>query len=302
MKSRASRITALALGLLVADAAVLRADLPAGYAETVTEWRKEREARLRADGGWLTVVGLFWLKEGPNTFGSAPDNAFVFPPSAPARAGTFELRQGKVTLQAAPDAAITVDGRPATRLDLAADTSGSPTTLKLGPMTFFVIERQGRYGIRLKDAEARARREFPGLEWFPVDPAKRIVARFVPYTPARQVAIPNVLGTVQNLPSPGYAEFTLAGRTVRLDPVLEDKDAKELFFIFKDRTSAKSTYGAGRFLYADLPQDGQIVLDFNKAYTPPCGFTAFATCPLPPRQNRLAVPVEAGEKKPRGGH
>jgi uncharacterized protein len=293
--------TALVIVLLTVAAAT-RADAPPGYRETIEEWRKTRETRLKAEGGWLSVVGLFWLKDGTNTFGSAPGNDFVFPASAPARAGSFEMKQGRVTLNALAAAAITSEGKPATEMELKPDTSGSPTVLKLGPLTFNVIERQGRYGIRLKDAEAKARREFPGLEWFPVDPAKRVTARFVPYTPQKQVPVPNVLGHVANLPSPGYAEFRLAGRTVRLDPVLEEAGAKELFFIFKDKTSAKSTYGAGRFLYAEMPKDGQLVLDFNKAYTPPCGFTAYATCPLPPPQNRLPVPVEAGEKAPRGAH
>ena len=291
----------LLLVFVLAAAGAHTADAPpADYRESVEEWRKAREARLKAEGGWLSVAGLFWLKEGTQRFGSAPDNELVFPAPAPARAGTFELKAGQVTVQAEPGAGITTEGRPVTTLKLLHDKTGRPSVLNLGPLTFFVIERHGQYGIRLKDPNAATRRDFKGLQWFPIDPALRITARFVPHAPAKQIPIPDILGKVENLPSPGYAEFTLGGRTLRLEPVLEDPKSTELFYIFKDTTSARTTYGAGRFLYSELPKDGQVVLDFNKAYSPPCAFTAFATCPLPPPQNRLPVAIAAGEKKPLG--
>ena len=281
-------------------ASAVAAEAPLPYRDTVEQWRKDREARLKAEGGWLSVAGLFWMKEGTHRFGSAPDNDMVFPPPAPAHAGTFELKDGQVTVHADPAAGLTTEGRPVTVLKLLHDKTGKPTVLNLGGLTFFAIERHGQYGIRLKDPNAVTRRDFKGLQWFPVDPAMRVTARFVPYTPAKQVPIPDILGKVEDLPSPGYAEFTLGGQTLRLDPVLEDPGATELFYIFKDTTSAKTTYGAGRFLYSEMPKDGQVVLDFNKAYSPPCAFTAYATCPLPPPQNRLPVAIEAGEKKPLG--
>jgi uncharacterized protein (DUF1684 family) len=162
----------------------------------------------------------------------------------------------------------------------------------------YVIERGGRFALRVKDPESARRRSFRGLDWFPVRESYRVTARFVPYEPPKAIPIANVLGTVEPMPSPGYVVFSLNGREFHLDPVLEDPAAKELFFIFRDETAGKQTYPAGRFLYADLPKDGRVVLDFNKAYSPPCAFTSFATCPLPPRQNRLDVRIEAGEKRP----
>ena len=170
--------------------------------------------------------------------------------------------------------------------------------LVLGPVSLQVIERGGRFGIRMKDNQSAQRRAFAGLTWYPVSEAHRVVARFVPHSEKKTIAIANVLGQEDQMASPGYAVFKIGDKEVRLDPVLEEPDAKELFFIFKDQTAGRDTYPAGRFLYTDLPKDGTVVLDFNKAYSPPCAFTAYATCPLPAPQNRLAVRIEAGEKKP----
>lgn len=268
------------------------------YEEGEARWRAEREKKLRADGGWLSVAGLFWLKEGDNHFGSGPACDVRLPASAPLRAGTFELRGGTVTARVEPGVQATSGGKAVSTLVLRPDTAGSPDVLQLGPLSMHVIARGSRLGIRLKDAEAPARREFPGLSWFPVDPAWRVVARFEPHARPRAIPVPNVLGEVSDLQSPGVAVFTLQGRELRLHPVLEEPGAQELFFIFSDLTARTETYGGGRFLDAALPKDGEVVLDFNRAYSPPCAFTAFATCPLPPRENRLDVRVEAGERRP----
>jgi hypothetical protein len=150
----------------------------------------------------------------------------------------------------------------------------------------------------LKDNASARRREFAGLKWYPVSEAHRVVARFVPHASPKTIPIANVLGQEDAQPSPGYVVFRIGDRELRLEPILEDPDAKELFFIFKDATAGRDTYPAGRYLYTALPKDGTVTLDFNKAYSPPCAFTAYATCPLPPPQNRLAVRIEAGEKKP----
>jgi len=190
--------------------------------------------------------------------------------------------------------------KPVAELELHSDKGGKPDVLAIGPVSVYVIERGGRHALRVKDSESAQRRSFRGLEWYPVREDLRIRARFTPYDPPKKIPIANVLNTVEPMPSPGYVTFHLGGRQLRLDPVLEEPDAKELFFIFKDTTAGKDTYPAGRFLYAEMPKDGQVVLDFNKAYSPPCAFTSFATCPLPPRQNRLDVRIEAGEKKPSG--
>jgi uncharacterized protein (DUF1684 family) len=269
------------------------------YRAGIEQWRQQREARLKAEDGWLAVAGLFWLDEGENRFGSGPDNAIVLPAgAAPTLAGTFELRQGKVGVRVEPGVTLTAAGQPVTAMALRSDDPGPPDVLRLGRLTLQVIARSGKYGIRMKDPESEARRTFAGLQWFSIRDELRLEARFVPWPAPRTIAIPNVLGQVNDLPSPGYAEFTLAGQRLRLEPVIEEPGAEELFFIFRDQTAGKETYPAGRFLYAPVPKDGKVVLDFNKAYSPPCAFTAFATCPLPPPQNRLPVRIEAGEKNP----
>jgi hypothetical protein len=272
----------------------------APYRADIQKWRQQRETRLKAEDGWLSVAGLFWLKEGPNHFGSQPGNAIALPAgTAPPLAGTFELRQGKVTVRVdATHASMTAAGKPVTTMEVRSDNPGPPDVLKLGRLSLQVIERGGRYGIRLRDPEAETRRHFAGLRWFPVREDLRVEARFVPWPAPRTIPIPNVLGQVNDLPSPGYVEFTVDGRSLRLEPVIEEPGADELFYIFRDQTAGKETYPAGRFLYSPMPKDGAVVLDFNKAYSPPCAFTAYATCPLPPPQNRLPVRVEAGEKDP----
>ena len=269
------------------------------YVAEVEQWRAKREERLKADGGWLTVSGLSWLKDGPNTFGSAPGNDMVLPSSAPPRAGVIDFLGGKATVRVEPGVRIVSGDKPVTAMELRADTaSGGPDVLVLGPVSLQVIERGGRFGIRMKDNQSAQRRAFAGLTWYPVSEAHRVVARFVPHSEKKTIAIANVLGQEDQMASPGYVLFKIGDREVRLEPVLEETDAKELFFIFKDQTAGRDTYPAGRFLYTDLPKDGTVVLDFNKAYSPPCAFTAYATCPLPPPQNRLSVRIEAGEKKP----
>jgi uncharacterized protein (DUF1684 family) len=144
----------------------------------------------------------------------------------------------------------------------------------------------------MRDQQSQYRREFRGLQWYPVKPEYRVTARFVPYSPPKTIPVPNIIGGTFPETCPGYAEFELRGEKLRLEPVLSDG---RLFFIFRDETSGKKTYGAGRFLYSDLAKDGIVTLDFNQAYTPPCAFTPYATCPLPPKQNRLPVAIEAGE-------
>jgi hypothetical protein len=177
----------------------------------------------------------------------------------------------------------------------AVTKMGPDNSITAGDLTFSVIERSGRYGVRLKDNHSRLRAEFHGQHWFPVRESYRVQARFVSYEQPKSMTVPNILGSTYQLPSPGYAVFTLEGRELRLEPVVEDK---ELFFIFRDLTAGKETYGSGRFLYAELPLDEKVELDFNKAENPPCAFTPYATCPLPPKQNILPVRVEAGELAP----
>jgi uncharacterized protein (DUF1684 family) len=273
----------------------------AAHRREVEAWQKVRDARLRADGGWLTLAGLFWLKPGINRFGADASNDIVLPaPPAPARAGAFVLDGGKVHVEVAPGVPLTRAGQPVDARTLRSDAGGAePDVLALGPLTMQVIERHGRLAIRLKNNDSPTRRQFHGLRYYPIDARYRVVARFVPHAQPVTITVPNVLGLPEAEPSPGYAELVLGGKTFRLDPVTEPGEPR-LFFIFRDQTSGKTTYGSGRFLYADPPRNGQIVLDFNQAYSPPCAFTPYATCPLPPEQNRLPIPIEAGELDPHG--
>ncbi len=270
----------LALTALLATLVPLAAVWPAAnYQSEIAEWRRQREASLKQDGGWLTVTGLFWLREGTNRFGASASNDIVLP-AGPAQAGVFELRKGAVT-------AVSLGGSRAIRPD-------TDDFFAVGRLRLYVIQRGDRYGIRLKDPESPFRRDFHGLEYFPAREEYRVTARFVPEP--RKIPIANIIGQSELDDSPGYVVFRLHGREFRLRPVLEEPGAKELFFIFRDQTAGKETYGAGRFLYTGLPQNGSVVLDFNQAYNPPCAFTPYATCPLPPRENRLPVRIEAGEK------
>lgn len=274
---------------------------PDVYRQAIESWRSERAEGLSKEDGWLTLVGLFWLQEGENGIGSGLDNRVILPEGkAPARLGLL-IREGKaVRIQVEPGVAVTADGKPVTATGLVSDAGGEPTVLRLGTLSFHLIERGERVGIRIRDSASPVRASFAGLDYFPLGASWRVEARFEPYEPAKSVPIPNVLGTVDPSPSPGAVVFSRGGRTYRLDALGEK--GGELFLIFADATNGKETYGAGRFLTTPAPRDGKVVVDFNKAYNPPCAFTAFATCPLPPRQNRLALRVEAGEKKFGAGH
>ena len=271
------------------------------YAKQIENWRVQRVERLKAPNGWLSLIGLHWLKDGRNTVGSARDNDVVLA-KGPAHLGTIALGGGKATITLDAKAGATIDGKPAGSAELLDDMHEKPTTVAFGTASFYLIDRNGRKGLRVKDSAAETRTHFAGIDNYPIDPSWRVEAKWQPFTPAHSLDIPTVLGTVDKMPVPGKAVFTRGGKTYELLPVLEEADAKELWFIIADRTSGKETYGAARFLYADMPRDGKLVIDFNKAYNPPCAFTPYATCPLAPPENRLDLAVTAGEKKYRGGH
>jgi uncharacterized protein (DUF1684 family) len=269
----------------------------AAYTAAITEWRGDRVARLTSDTGWLTLVGLYWFKPGENTFGRDPGNALALDrPALAARAGTFAVQGANVRFTAAEGAGITHAGDSVTSIEMAPDTSGDPTVLGAGTLQFYVIERMGHLGLRVRDTASPRRTGFKGLDYFPIDASWDFNAQFHPYQPAKQVPITNILGMVDNMTAPGYLTFNKDGHEWRLDALLEAPDANELFLMFADATSGRETYGAGRYMYVPLPNNGTVPLDFNKAYNPPCAFNEFATCPLPPRQNRLKLRIEAGEK------
>jgi hypothetical protein len=270
---------------------------PATYAKEIEQYRAERIKNLTSDSGWLTLIGLFWLNEGENKFGSDLANDIVLPKGKVSRfTGAFWLKDGVVRLEAPPQSGITVQDKPATSLELKSDADGAPTVLRLGSLSFQIIKRGDKLGLRVRDTENPERAKFAGLESYPTDLKWRIEARFEPYNPPKPMAIMNVLGMESGETSPGAVSFEIDGESYRLDAISE-KDEPRLFMIFADRTSGRETYGAGRYLYVDPPDSsGLVVIDFNKAYSPPCAFTNYATCPLPPEQNRLAVPIKAGEK------
>jgi uncharacterized protein (DUF1684 family) len=278
----------------------------AEVAKQVEQWKQGRLQRLTAPDGWLSLVGLEWLHPGANKVGSASDNDIVLK-VGPAHLGVVTLAaDGAVKIVLAKDSGASIDGKPtqeATLIDdIQAGENGHPTTIAFGTANFYVIERDGRKGLRVKDAEAATRKHFLGLDYYSIDPSWRIVADWVPFDPPHKLEIGSVLGTIDKVDVPGKAVFKRDGHTFELLPYQEEPGG-ELFFVLADRTSGKETYGAARFLYAALPKDGKVILDFNRAYNPPCAFTEYATCPLAPPENRLDVAVTAGEKKYRGsGH
>jgi uncharacterized protein (DUF1684 family) len=273
----------------------------AAYRKQIEDWRAHRVERLKAPNGWLSLIGLEWLKDGANKIGSAKDNAIVIA-KAPAHLGSITLDRGKATMSLDPRADAKIDGEKKPGTELLDDSHDKPTTVSFGTVNFYLVQRGDKFGLRIKDSEAPTRKHFLGIDNFQIDPSWRIEAKWEAYDPPHQVEQANILGQIEKSVVPGAAVFERDGKTWRLEPMLENPGDTNLFLVFGDRTSGKETYGAARFLYTDPPQDGKVILDFNKAYNPPCAFTPFATCPLPTPQNRLGVRVTAGEKKYRGGH
>lgn len=278
---------------------------PDGYQQSIEKWRSERVARLTAPDGWLSLIGLEWLQQGSNKVGSAPDNDVVLQ-AGPPHLGVVTLDgDGQTHIRLAEGVTATIDGRHTVEAALIDDAHVSgkqvPTTVVFGAASFYVIDRDGRKALRVKDSGAATREHFLGIDYFPIDASWRIVADWVPFDPPHELQMGSVIGTIDTVKVPGKAVFTRDGHTYELLPYQEEPGG-ELFFVFADRTSGHETYGAARFLYAALPVDGKVVLDFNKAYNPPCAFTPFATCPLAPPENRLDLRITAGEKKYRGGH
>jgi uncharacterized protein len=265
------------------------------YVQELTKWRQEREAELKADNGWLTVAGLFFLNQGRNTFGSGPLNDIVLPADAPAEAGAFEFDGTSIKLRA--KAPLTVNGAPALEADLRPARDGKPADqLTMGGLTLFPHVSGDRLAIRMRDKNSAIRRSFTGLRWFAPAPAYKVSARFEPYAAPKTVKVPNILGDLETYVAPGLVSFTLNGEPHKLEAFETGTgNRKRFFFVFRDLTSGKETYPSARFLYADLPVNGVTTLDFNKAYNPPCAFNPYTTCPLPTEQNRMRTRIEAGE-------
>ncbi len=296
-------VFALSLGVATVQAQTNNASVLSDFSQQTQNWQNKRLAGLTAPSGWLSLIGLEWLKEGPNRLGTAADNDIVLK-AGPAHLGVVTLaKDGAMHIVLDKNSGATVDGKAVHEANLIDDANagnGAPTVVTFGSANFMVIERDGRKALRVRDSNAETRTHFVGLDYFPIDPSWRIEADWVPFNPPHELEIGSVLGTINKEQVPGKAVFHRDGHTYELMPIQEEPDS--LFFVIADRTSGKETYGAARFLYAELPKDGKVVLDFNRAYNPPCAFTPYATCPLAPPENRMDLAVTAGEKKYRGGH
>lgn len=262
------------------------------YTQEITAWQARLEAALRSENGWLTLTGLYWLEEGENTVGSADDNAVILPRGAE-HLGVITVAGDRLTLRVDSDD-VTLDGEPAREGNLRVGSdSVEPSVVRVKTVTFFVLERGGRYAVRVRDSQHPARTEFAGRNWFPVNADYKVTGKFTPYEPARSLEIVNSVGQNIEMRTLGYVDFQLDGQDIRLEAF--EGGEGQLWFIFRDGTSGKLSYGAGRFMYAPLHADNTVTLDFNKAYHPPCAFTEFATCPFPPRENILTLPIPVGE-------
>lgn len=276
----------------------------AAWRKQVEAWRSQREHELAAPDGWLTLVGLEWLKPGINSFGTGQDNSVKLHAQAPEHIGLLTVSGTNVQLlspRGGFPADLMMDGKPAREGTLSADDN-KPSTLTWHGVSMVVLPRGGRYALRIKDADSPTRTGFRGLHWYAPNESYRVIAKWTPFTPPHIEKIPTVIGTTLNMPAPGIAEFELEGKTYQLEPVIEGGEQNKLFFILRDLTSQTTTYQAARFLSTGLPTNGlaspgTLTLDFNELYNPPCAYTPYATCPLPPEQNRLQVAIEAGEQR-----
>jgi uncharacterized protein (DUF1684 family) len=265
------------------------------YHKEIQEWQQKRLSSLKATDGWLSLAGLFWLREGENTFGANAANDIVFPAGkASEDMGSFVLENGEVWVKINPEVQVSHGDSPVKEMKIFADDMAEPLILSHGSLNWFIIKRGNQVGVRLRDTENTVIKNLSGIETFPVDPAWRVEAALEPFDPPKTVPIQNVLGMTVDEISPGLLEFDLQGETYRLEAI---DSGEKLFIMFTDETSGIDTYGAGRYMYVKKPgENGKIMLDFNKAYSPPCAFTDFATCPLPPQQNHIPIRVTAGEK------
>jgi len=300
-----ARICAIGILCSLCDLRTLAQD--AVWPRDLLAWREQHVAELTKPDGWLSLAGLEWLQPGDNPFGAAADNKIHVPAGNPAHLGVLYLEGTVVTLKAPSGGFpgdLFLDGKPAHAQELHTDLDSDKRSphLTVGTVNMYVIRREARFALRIKDSKSPTLTGFHGLRWYDPDAKYRVTAKWVPYTPPKTVTLATLIGTTYEQPVPGAAEFSLAGKTYRLEPVLEDPAEPKLFFVLRDTTSASTTYRACRFLYTGFPTNGlekpgELVLDFNHLENPPCAYTPFATCPLPPRGNRLPIPLPVGEKR-----
>ena len=287
-----SRLIGIALLALVALASVPVLSADEADVKRVQEWRTKHEADYRRD--WVPLSGLFVLKPGVNTAGSASSNAVVLPKRVAASVGQFVYENKKVVFRPSSGSPVTINGKPVTApLDVWSDPNAPRIEMAIGDITFWVHYSGDRRFIRLRDPQSDQAKKFKGFRWFPIDERYRVVGRFIKDAAPKEIPVPTLMGDIESGLTEGLVEFTLNGTTIRMRPITTRPG--RLWFIFRDATAGKETYEAARFLYSDLKEDGTTVLDFNEAYNPPCAFNEFTTCPLPLPENRLTIRVPAGE-------
>jgi len=280
----------------------------AKYQSDLATWRTQHAADLQKPAGWLSLTGLDWLQEGDNSFGSAPDNKLRLAAGNPAHLGVLHLQKNSVQLlppvggDFPPEFLVAGVAAKKQLIPVDPDNDKNAPHLTIGTLNMYVIRREDRYALRVKDAKSPALVGFHGLKWYAPNESYRVIAKWTPYTPVKTITLATLADTTYDAPVPGVAEFTLNGTKYRLEPVLEDPAATQLFFVLRDTTSSSTTYHACRFLYTVLPdhgldKPGTLSLDFNKLENPPCAYTPYATCPLPPNGNRLAIALPVGEKR-----
>jgi uncharacterized protein (DUF1684 family) len=265
------------------------------YLKEIQAWREARIERLKSKTGWLNLAGLFWLKEGENTFGSDSSNIIIFPPNALAFYGSIQKTGDSIVLKAAKRTGITVDGEIAAEKLLTSDAAGKPSLMESGSLAWIIIKRDDRYGIRLRDYNHPRITKLENIPCYETSPEWKITADFIPFDSIQSIETATVIGTTEINNCPGELVFRIGFTSYHLLPFSE---GNEFFIIFADKTNGIETYGNGRFLYTSIPDSqNKVILDFNKAYNPPCAFSPFATCPMPPRENFLDLKIEAGEKE-----
>lgn len=296
----ATVVTVMAMGCSKPESSSPESRVPSPavdpYHAEVENFRKAREAKLTSDTGWLTIAGLHFLTQPETTIGSDAANDVVLPHGTPSRVGTFALaKNGQVSVRLEPGVVVSLlDGKPFSGGPVKSDGVGPPDRLVFGDVQVWVHQSGERPAIRIRDKSNPLRKSFTGMKWYPVNEAYRVEGTYEPYDKPRTVQVPNLLGDIDTMTSPGTVSFSLGGKTMRMAAVTENDT--EFWFIFRDLTSSDETYPAARFLYTPRPVDGKVPLDFNRAENPPCAFNPYSTCPLPPQENRLQVRVEAGEK------
>ena len=264
------------------------------YQKQIESWHLKRINNLKKKKGWLNLVGLYWLNEGVNTIGSGKNNKIIFPENAPEYLGKFIKKDSIITFESNEIVNVFCKSEIVKKIEMKNDLSDEPTVLENGSLRWFIIKRGEKYGIRLRDLNAKLVKEFKDIDMFPIDKKWKITAKFIPYQKPKEISVPTVIGTIDKEKSPGQLIFDVEGEEYSLEPTDE---GNKFFIVFADLTSGEETYGAGRFLYVDKPDtNNNVILDFNKAYNPPCAFTKYATCPMPIDENKLHVKITAGEK------